>query len=89
MLILWRTSSSSRLPYRRPHCQNCNDNGHKEGFYRGRNLTTRTRGVSETPVEDPSTQFDSTICQMLFQSIDYSAKEISRRVRIIHPQSRI
>ncbi|VDL37930.1 unnamed protein product [Hymenolepis diminuta] len=33
MPILRRTSLSSRLPYRRRCCQNCNDNGHKEGFY--------------------------------------------------------
>ncbi|VDL31207.1 unnamed protein product [Hymenolepis diminuta] len=29
ILILWRISLSSRQPYRRCHCQNCNDNGHK------------------------------------------------------------
>ncbi|KAM3188340.1 hypothetical protein ACTXT7_000461 [Hymenolepis weldensis] len=34
MLILWITSSSSRRPYRRCRCQNCNDNGHKEDFHR-------------------------------------------------------
>ncbi|KAM3180435.1 hypothetical protein ACTXT7_016285 [Hymenolepis weldensis] len=34
MPILWRTSLSSRLPYRRRGCQNCNDNDHKEGFNR-------------------------------------------------------
>ncbi|VUZ52992.1 unnamed protein product [Hymenolepis diminuta] len=34
MPILQRTSSSSRMPYRRRRCQNCNDNGHKEVFYR-------------------------------------------------------
>ncbi|VUZ39854.1 unnamed protein product [Hymenolepis diminuta] len=32
ILILWRISLSSRQPYRRCHCQNCNDNGHKVGF---------------------------------------------------------
>ncbi|KAM3174083.1 hypothetical protein ACTXT7_011248 [Hymenolepis weldensis] len=30
--ILWRTSLSSKLPYQRSRCQNCNENGHKESF---------------------------------------------------------
>ncbi|KAM3186911.1 hypothetical protein ACTXT7_003378 [Hymenolepis weldensis] len=34
MLILWRTSLSSRLPYRRHRCQNCNEGDHKEGLCR-------------------------------------------------------
>ncbi|KAM3184662.1 hypothetical protein ACTXT7_007917 [Hymenolepis weldensis] len=42
MLILQRTSSSSRLPYRRRHYQNCNDNGHKEDFYRESSTNSST-----------------------------------------------
>ncbi|VUZ49746.1 unnamed protein product [Hymenolepis diminuta] len=33
MSVLWRTSLSSRLSFRRRSCQNCNENFHKEGFY--------------------------------------------------------
>ncbi|VUZ47223.1 unnamed protein product [Hymenolepis diminuta] len=51
--------------------------------------TKETRGVPETLVMVPSTQFKSTFCLILFRSINYSAKEISRRVRTIPTRSRI
>ncbi|VUZ53601.1 unnamed protein product [Hymenolepis diminuta] len=43
MPILWRTSLSSGLPYRRRHCQNCNDDGHKKDFYRESSTNSSTR----------------------------------------------
>ncbi|VUZ57531.1 unnamed protein product [Hymenolepis diminuta] len=49
----------------------------------------RTFGVPEMPITDKSTQFESTSCLILLQSIDYFAIEISRRVRTIRPRSRI
>ncbi|VDL63872.1 unnamed protein product [Hymenolepis diminuta] len=36
-------SSSSTLPYRIHRCQNCNDNGHKEDFYRESSTNRSTR----------------------------------------------
>ncbi|VUZ55023.1 unnamed protein product [Hymenolepis diminuta] len=41
--ILWRMSLSSRLAYRRRHCQNCNENGHKGGFCRESSTSSSTR----------------------------------------------
>ncbi|KAM3187911.1 hypothetical protein ACTXT7_001317 [Hymenolepis weldensis] len=43
MLILRWTSSSSRLPFRRRRYQSCNDNCHKEDFYRESSMNGSTR----------------------------------------------
>ncbi|KAM3186220.1 hypothetical protein ACTXT7_004762 [Hymenolepis weldensis] len=43
MPILRRTSSSSRLLYFKRRCRNCNDNGHKEDFYRESSTNSSTR----------------------------------------------
>ncbi|KAM3186821.1 hypothetical protein ACTXT7_003544 [Hymenolepis weldensis] len=48
-----------------------------------------TRDVPETLVTEPCTQSESTVCLILLRSIDYLAKEISRRFRTIRPGSRI
>ncbi|VUZ50540.1 unnamed protein product [Hymenolepis diminuta] len=52
MPILWRTSLSSRLPYRRRRCQNCNDNDQKEGFCRepSTNSSTRQNSTNKRPL---------------------------------------
>ncbi|VUZ56018.1 unnamed protein product, partial [Hymenolepis diminuta] len=43
---LWSTLLTSRLPYRRRHCQNYNENGHKEGLCRE---SSTSRLTSQNP----------------------------------------